>query len=311
MKKYICLLMVLMGYSLSYAQIDTSQKFEAVSDTPGYQADESSLLDGLEDEEPDFVSNTFKGNRLINSHSIEMLGKANMDYRISHRFGTLDQGAYNLYGLDQAFQRMSFTFGLTDLINIEVGRSSVNKVYDGSIKWKMMRQAKGDKKRPLSIVYVANMAVQTLRNTNPNFNPYYFSNRLYYTHQLLLAKKFNENLSLQIMPTIVHRNLVDSSQYKNTVLSIGAGGRYKLSRKFAITGEYFYVLPNQISSFQYHNSFSLGCDIETGGHVFQLHFTNSTGMNEKGFITETSNSWLKNQIHFGFNISRVFYIGRN
>jgi len=310
MKNRFILSIILIATNVVFAQTDTTKNPTAVSDVPGLIAEDSSMLDGLEDYEPDFITNTFKGNRLINSHSIEMLGKLNMDYRISHRFGTLDQGAYNLYGLDQAYQRMSFSFGLTDLINIEIGRSSVNKMYDATVKWKLMRQANGDKKRPLSIVYVANMAVQTLINTNANYLPYYFSNRLYYTHQLLIAKKFNEKLSIQIMPTIVHRNLVDSFQYKNTVFSIGAGGRYKLTRKFAITGEYFYVLPNQISKYNYHNSLSLGVDIETGGHVFQLHFTNSTGMNEKGFITETTNSWLKNQIHFGFNISRVFYIGR-
>jgi hypothetical protein len=296
------------------AQTDSTKLMPVqMSDTPGYQADTSkSLLDGLTlDEGPDFEQNTFKGTRVINSQSIEMLGKANMDYRISHRFGTLNTGAYNLYGLDQAYQRMSFTFGLSDLLNIEVGRSSVNKVYDATIKYKMMRQAKDDKKRPLSIVYIGNMAIQTMKNTNPSYDPYYFTHRLYYTHQLLVAKKFNENLSIQLMPTIVHRNFIDSMKYKNTVLSMGIGGRYKLTRKLALTGEYFYVLPNQISPYLYHNSLSFGFDIETGGHVFQLHFTNSTGMNEKGFIAETGNSWAKGQVHFGFNISRVFYIGRN
>ncbi len=283
-----------------------------ISDTPGYKADTSSLLEGLDlDEGPDFEISTFKGTRVINSQSTEMLGRANMDYRICHRFGTLDQGAYNLYGLDQAYQRMSFTFGLSDLLNLEVGRSSVNKMYDATIKWKLMRQAKGDKKRPLSIVYVANMAVQTLKNTNTLYDPYFFSHRLYYTHQLLVARKFNEKLSIQLMPTLVHRNFIDSTKYKNNVWSMGIAGRYKVSRKIAITGEYFYVLPSQISPYLYYNSLSCGIDIETGGHVFQLHFTNSTGMNEKGFIAETTNSWAKNQVHFGFNISRVFYIGRN
>jgi len=159
------------------------------------------------------------------------------------------------------------------------------------------------------MVYVANMAVQTLKNTNPQYTPYYFTNRLYYTHQLLISRKFSDNFSLQLMPTIVHRNLVDSAQYKNTVISIGIAGRNKISRKTAITYEYFYVLPNQINPI-YHNSLSLGFDIETGGHVFQLHLTNSRGMNEKGFIAETDGDWLKGDIHFGFNISRVFYIGR-
>ncbi len=293
----------------SMAQTDSSS-LNAVSDIPGLQADTSSLLDDLLSDEPDFVNSTFKGNRIINSHSIEMLGKANMDYRISHRFGTLNQGAYDLFGLDNASQRMSFSFGLSDLINIEVGRSAVNKMYDATIKWKWMRQANKDKKRPLSMVYVANMAVQTEKNNNPNYTPYYFTHRLYYTHQLLIARKFNEKLSVQLMPTIVHRNFIDSQKYKNTVISMGAGLRYKLSRKIALTGEYFYVLPNQIAD-KYKNSFSLGFDIETGGHVFQIHFTNSTGMNEKGFITETTNDWTKGDIHFGFNISRVFYIGRH
>lgn len=293
------------------AQTDTSKKVNPViSDTPGYIADTSSMLDDIEiDGGPDFEQNTFKGTRVINSNSVEMIGKANLDFRICHRFGTLDKGAYELWGLDQAFMRMSFTYGLSDLLNIEVGRSSVNKVYDGSIKWKIMRQAKGDKNRPLSIVFLADMAIQTQKNTNPQYDPYYFTHRLYYTHQLLVARKFNETFSLQIMPTIVHRNFIDSLKYKNTVFSIGLGARYKLTRKFALTGEYFYVLPNQISPI-YHNSLSFGFDIETGGHVFQIHFTNSTALNEKGYIAETTNSWAKGQVHLGFNISRVFYIGR-
>lgn len=307
-KKVFTLLITVINVHL-IAQTD-STSLNAVSDLPGLQADTSSMLDDLLGDEPDFINSTFKGNRIINSHSIEMLGKANMDYRISHRFGTLNQGAYDLFGLDNASQRMSFTFGLTDLINIEIGRSAVNKMYDGTVKWKLMRQANKDKRRPMSIVYVANMAIQTEKNTNPNYTPYHFSNRLYYTHQLLLARKFNEKLSIQLMPTIVHRNFIDSQKYKNTVLSMGAGLRYKLSRKIALTGEYFYVLPNQIAD-KYKNSLSLGFDIETGGHVFQIHFTNSTGMNEKGFITETTNDWTKGDIHFGFNISRVFYIGRH
>jgi len=290
------------------AQTDTT-KPSAISDIPGMIGDTSSMLGDLDmDEGPDFEQNVFKGNRVINSHSVEMVGKKNLDFRISHRFGYLNTGTYELFGLDQAYQRMSFPYGITDLINVELARSSVNKMYDGSLKVKFMRQAKGDKKRPLSIVYVANMAVQTLK-PNSSQTPYYFSNRLYYTHQLLIAKKFNERFSLQIMPTLLHRNLIDSMKYKNDVFCIGIGGRNKITRKTALTYEYFYVLPGQINTV-YHNSLSIGFDIETGGHVFQLHFTNSTGMNEKGFLAETDGSWAKGDVHFGFNISRIFYIGR-
>ena len=297
------------------AQIDTSKKIETVptviSDTPGFIADTSSMLDGLMDQElgPDFETNVFKGTRVINSQSTEMIGKQNLDFRICHRFGEVNQGAYQLWGLDQAFQRMSFTYGITDLLNVEIGRSNVGKIYDGSIKWKIMRQAKGDKKRPLSIALYSNMAIQTEKNSNSQIDPYYYTHRLYYSHQLLLSKKLNKNFSFQIMPTLVHRNLIDSQKFKNDVFSIGFGGRNKLTRKTALTYEYFYVFPNQIKSI-YHNSLSVGFDIETGGHVFQLHFTNSRFMNEKGFIAENTGNWLKGGVHFGFNISRVFYIGR-
>jgi hypothetical protein len=312
MIKNLILAACLLGSSSIFSQIDTTKVPDMVSDTPGFMGDTSSLLDDLMEEEesgPDFEQNIFKGTRVINSNNTEMIGKKNLDYRISHRFGFINTGPYEFFGLDQAYQRMSFTYGITDLINVEVGRSSVNKMYDGTFKIKFMRQARGDKKRPLSIVYLANMAIQTLKVNTSQYNPYYFTNRLYYTHQLLFSKKITEGFSLQLMPTLVHRNLIDSQKFKNDVFSIGIAGRNKLTRKTALTYEYFYVLPNQISSV-YHNSLSVGFDIETGGHVFQLQFTNSTGMNEKGFITETVGDWLKGDIHFGFNISRVFYIGR-
>jgi len=284
---------------------------DVISDIPGHIADTSSMLDDLMDveEEPDFESNTFKGTRVINSQSTEMIGKQNLDFRICHRFGLVNQGHYELWGLDQAFQRMSFTYGISDLLNVEIGRSNVRKIYDGSIKWKIMRQAKGDKKRPISIALVSNIAYQNEKNANTQLDPYYQTHRLYYTHQLLFAKKFNKNFSLQIMPSLIHRNLIDSQKYKNDVFSIGIGGRNKITRKTALTYEYFYVFPGQIKE-TYYNSLSIGVDIETGGHVFQLHFTNSRILNEKGFIAETEGNWLKGGVHFGFNISRVFYIGR-
>jgi hypothetical protein len=305
-------LAIVLGGSLNAQTIVSDTNLKAVSNLPGLRGDTSSLLDGLLDMDlgPDYETNVFKGTRIINSQNTEMIGKQNLDFRICHRFGEVNQGGYQLWGLDQAFQRMSFTYGLTDLLNLEVGRSNVGKVFDGSIKWKIMRQAKGDQLRPVSLVWYSNMAYQTEKNTSKSWDPYYNTHRLFYTHQLLLSKKFNKAFSLQIMPTLVHRNIVDSQQYKNDVWSIGFGGRNKITRKTALTYEYFYVLPDQIKSI-YYNSLSLGLDIETGGHVFQLQFTNSRYMNEKGFIAENTGSWLKGGVHFGFNISRVFYIGRN
>ncbi len=294
-----------------WSQIDTTT-LKSVSTTPGLVGDTSSLIpdiDIFEFDQPDYVNSTFKGNRIINSQSIEMMGKQNLDFRISHRFGAINSGAYDLFGLDQAYQRMSFTYGISDLVNVEIGRSSVNKVYDGTLKFKLMRQVVKDKKRPVSMVFLSNIAVNTIKISDPNQTPYPFTNRLFYTHQLLIARKFNKHFSLQLMPTVLHRNFIENSQYKNTTFNLGIGGRNKISKKTAITYEYFYVLPNQINEVN-KNSLSLGVDIETGGHVFQLHLTNSLGMNEFLFLNETNGDWLKGGIHFGFNISRVFYIGR-
>lgn len=316
MRKLFLLVCLVSGISV-FAQTDTPRAVpdtmqKAISDLPGHIADTGSMLDELlEDieEEPDYELNAFKGTRVINSASTEMVWKNNLDFRVSHRFGELRSGSYDLYGLDQAYMRLSFTYGLTDLINIEIGRSNVGKIYDGSVKWKIMRQAKGDSKRPFGIVLLSNMALQTLKPDRSRYDPYYFTHRLFYTHQVLVSRKFNKNFTLQIMPTLVHRNFIDSQKYKNDVFSLGIGGRNKISRKTAITYEYFYVLPGQINT-KYRNSLSVGLDIETGGHVFQLHFTNSRLMNEKGFIAETEGDWLKGGVHFGFNISRIFYLGK-
>ncbi len=279
-----------------------------VSDIPGLVADTTSVLDIIDDE-PDYEINTFKSSRLIQSQSVELIGKKNMDYRIAHRFGKVNTGIQELFGMDLAYQRMSFTFGLADYLNVEIGRSSREKIYDATVKWRLMRQVSKKLRKPVTVVFVHNTAVKTLKNGNPQYTPYYFTNRLYYTHQLLIARKFNEKFSLQLMPTIVHRNFVESTSEKNTVFSLGLGGRNLLSRAIAITYEYFHVFPNQLTSGNY-DAMSIGVDIETGGHVFQLQFTNCVSMNEKGFITENKDDFLKGQLHFGFNLSRVFYIGR-
>jgi hypothetical protein len=150
------------------------------------------------------------------------------------------------------------------------------------------------------------MAINTLKPTSTLYETT-FDMRLAYTHQMIIGRKFNDAISLQLMPTIVHRNLVQTAAEKNTVYAQGIAGRWKFIPRVALNAEYFYVLPGQLAD-GYTNSFSLGFDIETGGHVFQLHFTNSPIMIDKGFITETTGKWGKGDIHFGFNISRVFTV---
>ncbi len=245
------------------------------------------------------ITAAFKSTRIVNSHSVELVGKHNLDFRISHRFGFLNSGSYNLFGLDNATMRMGLDYGLSNKFNIGIGRSTVDKELDGFIKYKILQQSTGKVNMPLSMAYVFSIMHYGLK-TSPELS---FNNRLSYAHQILIARKFNDNISLQLIPTIVHINAVPFVTDDNNLYSLGTAGRVKISKRIAINGEYFFQF-NQLSGST--NSLSFGVDIETGGHVFQLHCTNSTGMNERGFVTNTTGKWGNGDIRFGFNIVRTF-----
>lgn len=273
-------------------------------------AQEEDLLSLLDEEDAEetteYVTASFKANRVINLHSLENTAAGVLDIKIGHRFGTLNGGFYELFGLDQASIRIGGDYGITDQLMIGLGRSSFEKTYDGFIKYKFLRQSKGKRNMPISAAFLATTAIQTLRWQNPDRDNL-FSSRLYHTFQLIAGSKINEQISLQLSPTLVHRNLVATNEEENDVYALGISGRIKLTKRVALNAEYIYVLPDQIAP-EFQNSFSIGFDIETGGHVFQLHFSNSTSMIEKGYIAETVGDWGDGGIHFGFNVSRVFTI---
>lgn len=270
-------------------------------------AQEDDLLSLLEEEETtNYVTAAFKTNRVINLHSLENTAKGVLDVKISHRFGFINTGIYDLFGLDDASIRIGADYGILNQLTVGLGRSSYEKTYDGFLKYKFLRQSTGKKNMPITAAVLASMAINTLRWENPDRENYFWS-RLYYTYQVVLGRKFSKNFSFQISPSLVHRNLVETKAEKNDVYAIGAAARVKLTRRLALNTEYIYVFPDQLAP-NFYNSFSIGFDIETGGHVFQLHFTNSTSMIEKGFIAETVGEWANGDIHFGFNISRVFTV---
>ena len=270
-------------------------------------AQEDDLLALLGEEEvTDFTYATFKANRIINLHSVENTARGVLDIKISHRFGFLNSGISDLFGLDQASIRIGADYGITKRLMVGFGRSSYEKTYDGFLKYKILRQSSGAKTMPVTASFLATTAIKTIPFQNPD-RENYFSSRMYYTFQVLIGRKFSESISVQLSPTVVHRNLVRTSSEANDVYSLGAGGRLKLTKRTSLNLEYVYVLPNQLAP-GYRNSFSVGFDIETGGHVFQLHFTNSTTMIEKGYIAETVGNWLNGDVHFGFNVSRVFTV---
>jgi hypothetical protein len=270
------------------------------------------LLDLLEKEEPakEFIKNAFKSTRVINGHSMEMVGAGVLDFRIMHRFGRLNSGAYNLYGLDQATIRLGLDYGITNRFTAGIGRSSSKKELDGFLKYRLIWQSTGKKSIPFSVLLVSGMTMNMLKRQDVSEQPYYYSHRLGYYYQIIIGRKFSEKFTLQLTPTFVHRNYVQLNEDPNDVYALGIGSRIRLTKRISLTQDFFYVLNKSVSE-NFQNCLSLGFDIETGGHVFQLHFTNALGMNERAFITETNGSWGKGDIQFGFNISRVFTIVDN
>lgn len=258
-----------------------------------------------------FVTGTFKSTRIMNGHSVVRMPPGQLDFRISHRFGTLNSGIYEFFGLDQSSIHFSLEYGILDWLMVGAGRGSFEKTYDGFAKFTILRQSDGEHSMPVSVSVLSSIAANSLKWDDPE-RTNYFSSRLSYVNQLLIARKFNQAFSLQVSPSFVHRNLVSTVFDPNDLYSIGAGGRILLTKRISFNAEYFYLInPSQNFSMEVHNPLSLGFDIETGGHVFQLIFTNSLAMIEKSFIGETSGSWQKGDIHFGFNISRVFTLKRN
>jgi hypothetical protein len=268
---------------------------------------QTSLLDELGKDEvtTEYAKYSFKTNRVINLHSLENTAAGVMDFKMSHRFNPVNKGLYDLFGLDGAQQRFGFDFGLTDDLTVGVNRNSFKKALDGFVKYRILRQSTGKVNMPITLAVMTSAAIETQKFDVPT-RENYFSSRMFYTSQLIIGRKFNETFTLELVPTYVHRNLVASSAEKNDVFALGAGGRVRLTKRIAITGEYMYVFPNQLLP-QYKNMLSLGFDIETGGHVFQLHFTNTPSMSEYSFTTQNDTDFFGDSgIRFGFNVSRVF-----
>lgn len=259
-----------------------------------------------DNDSPEAVHGTFKSTRIISGQSIETTPAHQLDYRISHRFGTINTGIDQFYGLDQGYVYMGFDYGINDRWMVGIGRSSVQKMVNVYTKYKLVTQ-KISGGSPISVTLLGEGFADFLQY--PASENRSASSKYSYASQALIARKFSEKLSLQIMPTWVHRNRTNVIGETNDVIALGIGGRYKITKRTALIGEYYYVAPNQLAS-TYKNALSFGFDIETGGHVFSLHFTNSVGMVEKQFITETTDSWADGGIHFGFNLGRTFGLGK-
>ena len=244
----------------------------------------------------------FKGLKIINLESTKMVDKGEMYFIVAHRFGSIENGFDDFFGLDIASNKIQLIYGLNDHINFGAARSSYQKTYALHTKLLILRQQ--IEKSPVTIGVYGQLTInnQLDLDLNPDLD---FSHRLTYTAQALVSRKFSDKLSLQLSPTLIHKNLTEVDDENNMQFVMAAGGRYKLSKRISLNMDYGLV-KNRPEGLNYNNMLSIGLDIETGGHVFQLHFTNSRSMLEHSFLTEASGDWSEGDIHFGFNISRVF-----
>ena len=247
---------------------------------------------------------TFKGTHIINSQSVETPGQGTLIFLIQHRFGTLNSGAYNFFGLDQAVLRLSFEYGLSNRLAVGVGRSSQEKTFDGFLKYRAIQQSTGAGAVPVTLF--ASSAITTLKFNEVNDRN--LGSRVTYAYQALIARKFSPDLSVQLMPTLIHRNYVATAPEQNDVYALGGALRQKITKRTALTADYYYLFPGNTAT-NFRNALGVGVDIETGGHVFQLHVTNSLGMTEKFFVPETTGKFFAGDLYFGFTVARNFTVG--
>lgn len=284
---YSILLIQILGCGILNAQDDLSNLFR--------------------DQKPavNYTEAVFKTTRIVIGQSIENPAQGNLVFLITHHFGAMNTGYENLFGMKQAAIRLGAEYGITNRLAIGCGLNSDRNSWDGFVKYKILRQKSGGRNFPFSLSVFANTSVYTTKWENPD-RKNYFTSRMSYCLQALIARKFGSRISLQITPSMVHKNLVATSADHNDIFTLGAGGRIKISKRISVNAEYHYVFPGQVISGKACYSLSTGVDIETGGHVFQIFLTNSAGENEEGFLANTTGRWEKGDIFLGFNITRVF-----
>lgn len=273
------------------------------------QDDPSKILEEASTGAKTLTLATFKTTRLINFHTLETLGKRTLDFRISHRFGEANSGIDNFYGLDGgASIRLGLEYSYDGRLMFGIGRTSYQKMLDGFVKYRWLRQTE-EKGMPVSVTLFAGMYCTTAKDASKEitgFDRYeHFYSRLSYNYQAIIGRKFNKNFSAQVAPWMVHYNQVEGILESNDSYGVAAAMRYKITRSMALTTEYAFRI-NDYTDGDYYNSFGIGFEIETGGHVFQMHVTNSFGLVENQFLPYTDTSWKDGGVRLGFNISRVF-----
>lgn len=242
----------------------------------------------------------FKALKIVNLESTKLAAKGDFYFVVAHRFASVKTGFEGFLGLDNANVQIKFIYGINNWLAVSAGRSELAYDFAG----KVLLQSQYDGGFPFTIVSFSSVAFNnTLKESN--YPRLQFQDRAIYVQQLLISRKINEKLTLELAPTFFHENFVPNDEQKNNQYAIGIGGRYKVGKRISINADYAAHL-NRASNSIYTNPLSIGVDIERGGHVFQMHFTSSQGIHEAGYLGQTTGDWTKGDVYFGFNLSRVW-----
>ncbi|MEH0155467.1 DUF5777 family beta-barrel protein [Limibacter armeniacum] len=270
-------------------------------------AQDNDLLSALEEATPKetFPVHAFKGTRIVNTQSVDIQPAGELLFLISHRFGALNSGVSKFWGLDEAVIRIGLEYGINDKWAIGAGRSKYQATYDLYTKYKLLQQTEGGDAFPFSMVWNSNMAIRTESFDLPEVEAE-FVNKLFYTHQLLVARNFGWG-SFQLSPTYTHNNIRELEAETNDMFALGMAGRIKLTNRWSVLFDYYYLFDDELKTL-FEEPLALSLELETAGHVFQFIFSNTNHMTEKLYLTRSQGKWSKGDIHFGFNISRTIPI---
>jgi hypothetical protein len=289
MKKIVCLILFLGFYNAAFAQDDLMKSLD------------SSNVDAKQEMN---TGTAFKALQIENLQSTKTPAKHEFYMIVSHRFGALggeDVDFFdNFFGMDKATTKLGFIYGLNNWLSLGASRQAP-KLYELTAKYRLALQSEN---MPVTLVGYNSVNINTAlkQATYPDIK---FNDKLSYTTQLLISRMITDKLSLELAGIWVHKNLIEPSSENKNDQNLAAGGRYKISNRVSINGEYGYRM-NSSSTKSYYNPVSLGVDIDTGGHVFQLVLSNSQKMNDVGYFTNTSGQIGEGGIFFGFNMYRVF-----
>lgn len=263
------------------------------------QDDLLSELNAVQDTTKTYTTAVFKGLQIVTLQTTKMPAKNEFYFVVSHRFGTVKNGISEFFGLDMATTKIGGVYGITNWLSVSASRHTMLKVYETGLKYRLTRQSDSF---PFEIAGYNTIDINTFLGEE-NYPKIEFKDRVTYITQILIARKMSDKVSLQLVPSYIHKNLYDPAIENNSQFSVGAGGRVKISKRMSINAEYVY---NADKPDFYANPLSVGLDIETGGHIFQLLFSNSQSMTESGYITHAAGDWGDGDFFFGFNLYRVF-----